>query len=101
MGPCFCTQIFSSCGSQGLLLVAVWGFLIEEASVARAHRLSRCGTLGLVNPRHVGPSRTRDRICVLCNAKRITNHWTTREAQNNVLLKLIYWFYLFLFHYGY
>ena len=35
---------------------------------------------GLVVPRHVGSSQTRDRTCVPCIGRRILNHWTTREV---------------------
>ena len=34
-----CTRAFSSCGEQGLLFVAVHGFLIAGASLAVEHRL--------------------------------------------------------------
>ena len=39
--------------------------------------------MGLVAPRHVGSSRTRDRTCVPCIARRILNHCTTREVLGN------------------
>ena len=76
--------LFSSCGEQGLLFVAVCGLLIAVASRCGARalgawasvvvacglsscgsqalerRLSSCGwRTGLVAPRHVGSSRTR------------------------------------------
>ena len=35
---------------------------------------------GLVVPRHLGSSKTRDRTCVPCIGRLILNHWTTREA---------------------
>ena len=35
-------------------------------------------------PRHVGFSRTRNRICVPCTARWTANHWTTREAPTAV-----------------
>ena len=43
---------------------------------------------GLVALRHVGSSRTRDRTCVHCTGSWIPNHWTTREAPNNLILIL-------------
>ena len=39
LGPCCCTQAFSNCGEQGLLLVAVVGFLIVVASPVAEYRL--------------------------------------------------------------
>ena len=36
--------------------------------------------MGLVAPRHVGSSRTRDRTPVPCISKRILNHCATREV---------------------
>ena len=56
----------SSCGSQAL-----------------KHRLSSCGTWGLVAQRHVGSSRTTARTCVPCTGMRIRNHCATREAQSS------------------
>ena len=59
LGLCCCAQAFSSCGKQGLLFVAVRGFLIAVASRCRAQalgmwasvvvarRLSSCGTWAL------------------------------------------------------
>ena len=38
-----CTQAFSSCGEQGLLLVAVRGPLIAVASLVAEHRLQAHG----------------------------------------------------------
>ena len=84
LGLCCCVQAFSSCGERGLLFIAVCGLLIAVASrcgaeavgvrasvvVARGlnscgswapeHRLSKLWCVGLVAPRHVGSSRTRD-----------------------------------------
>ena len=36
--------------------------------------------MGLAAPLHMGSSQTKDRTCVLCIARQILNHWTTREA---------------------
>ena len=57
--------------SLGLSLVAVSWLLFlwstgSMASVVAAHRLSSCGTWGLVAPWHVESSRTRDQNCVPC-----------------------------------
>ena len=46
-----CTRAFSSCGEQGLLFVAVHGFLIAGASLAVEHRLQ---VRGLQQLWHVG-----------------------------------------------
>ena len=43
--------------------------------------------IGLVSPRHVGSSQSRDQSGVPCIARWILNHWTTREA----LLLYSYW----------
>ena len=43
---------------------------------------------GLVAPRHVGSSRTRDRTCVPCIGRQILNHCATREALNKLFLNL-------------
>ena len=59
-------------------------------SVVAAHRLQGAGSVavgvGLVAPRHVGSSQTRDGTGVPCIARRILNLWTTREAQTHGLL---------------
>ena len=43
--------------------------------------------MGLVAPRHVGSSRTRDGTCVPCIGRRILNHCATREVPTQELLK--------------
>ena len=69
---------FSSCGmwAQQLWLTG---------SRAQAQQLWRSG---LVAPRHVGSSRTRDRTHVPCLGRRILNHCATREAPMNFLIPL-------------
>ena len=43
--------------------------------------VSCCGwSTGLVAPRHVGSSRTRDQTHGPCIGRRILKHWTTREV---------------------
>ena len=37
-------------------------------------------SMGLVAPRHVESSQTRDQIRVPCIGRQILNHWTTREV---------------------
>ena len=58
---------FRSCGSQALEL---W-------------------LTGLVAPRYVGSSPTRDPTHVPCTGRWILNHWTTREVQNNSLRSVL------------
>ena len=95
-----CAWAFSSCSKWGLLFIAVHELLSAVtslvcgaqalctwASVAAAQRLSSWGELGLVAPRHVESSRTRDRTCVPCISRRILTHSTTREVLH--LLKLL------------
>ena len=41
--------------------------------------------MGLVAPRHVGSSRTRDRTHVPCNGRQILNRCATREVPHNIL----------------
>ena len=36
--------------------------------------------MGLVAPRHVGSSQTRDRPVVHCTGRWTINHWTTKEV---------------------
>ena len=59
-------------------------------SVVSAHRLQGAGSVvvgvGLVAPRHVGSSQTRDGTGVPCIARQILKLWTTREAQTHGLL---------------
>ena len=69
-----------------------------QALVVAARGLSSCGAqapvvvahcLGLVAPRHVGFSQTRDRTRVPCIGRQILNHWTTREVLFPYLLTRI------------
>ena len=53
------------------------------ASLAVEHRLSSCG----VWLRHVGSSQNKDGTHVSCIGRWIRNHWTTREALENALIK--------------
>ena len=69
---------FSCCGARAL---GAW------ASVVVAHGLSSCGSqaqqlwcVGLVTPRHVGYSWTRERTCVPYIGRQILNHCATREV---------------------
>ena len=81
----------------GLLFVAVGGLLTAVVSLVAEHRLQARGLqqlwhmssraqaqqlwhTGLVAPRHVGSSQTRDRAHVPCIGRQILNQCTTREA---------------------
>ena len=44
------------------------------------HLASLVGHVGLVAPRHVGSSQTRDWTSVSCIPRPVLNHWTTREV---------------------
>ena len=48
--------------------------------------------LGLVAPRHVGSSGTRDRTCVPCIGRQTLDHQTTREALQNEFIKKNFFF---------
>ena len=86
-----CAWAFSSCGKQGLLLVAVHRLLIAVTSLLWnigswcagvsicSAGLSSCATWA-VAPWHVGSSRTRGQTGVPCIARRILHHPSTREA---------------------
>ena len=54
------------------------GFSCRGAQVLEG-RLQELWRTGLVAPRHVGSSQTRDRTYVPCISRQILNHWTTRE----------------------
>ena len=93
-----CTRVLSSCREQrlpsscGVQASLCSGFscrawvLGAQASVCGAwaleHRLSSCAAHGLSCP---GSSWTRNQTCVLCIARWIPNHWTTREALRKFL----------------
>ena len=54
----------SSCSEWGYSLVVVRGVLIAVGSLAVEHRLSSCGSQGLVAPWHLKSCWTRDQTCV-------------------------------------
>ena len=86
-----CTQAFSSCGEQGILLIAACRLLILVAFLFLEHGpqsegSAACRTV-LVASGHVGSSWARDQICVPCTGRRILYHWTTREVQDMDVLK--------------
>ena len=93
MGLHVCEQTFFSCGELVLLIFVVlcglllsWLLLLWRMG-SRCTGFSSCSTWAqqlwcedLVAPQNVGSSWTRDRTGVLCIARQILNHWTTREA---------------------
>ena len=66
-------------------LVAVAHGLRSCSSRAPEHGFTSFGAQGLVTPRHVGSSLTRDRIRILCIARQSLNHWATREGPQNCI----------------
>ena len=86
LGLCRCTRTFSSCGERERL--SSWG-----GQTSHSWGFSFCGTrlgylgtvdsehMGLVAPRHVESSQTRDWTCVPWIGRWILNYWTTREVQ--------------------
>ena len=55
------------------LLIAVVSLVVE-------HRLQELWCTGLITPRHVGSSQTRDQTSVPCIGRWILKQWTIREA---------------------
>ena len=103
--------LFSSCGDRGLLSSCsahashcggfprcrAWalGAGVSVASVCGLSScsmwapecvISSCGALGLAALHHVESSWTSDWTCVSCIGRRILNHWTTREVQDDAFL---------------
>ena len=77
-GVCSCAWPCSSCSERGLLLRVGLGLLVAVASLLLQNTGSR--RTGLVAPRHVESSWTRDQTPVPCIGRWILYHWTTREV---------------------
>ena len=73
------TRAFSSCGEQGLLS-SCRKRASHGGGLSHCRSDSRAWAPGLSYLSHVGPSLTRDRTSVLCIARWILDHRTTREA---------------------
>lgn len=80
----------------GFLFMAITGYssLQGRASPVAEHRLKVHGfqyllLAGLVAPRHVGSSRTRNQTCVPCNGRQILIHCAARQVQLEATLKKI------------
>ena len=86
-----CQHTFSSCSEQGLLSSSgAWvshctGFFCFRAQTLD-HRLQQLWCTGLVAPRHVEFSQTKDQTHVLCTGRQIFNHWTIREVPSYFFL---------------
>ena len=66
---------------------SLWWLLLLQSTGSRRLGFSSCGTraqqlwhTGLVAPRYVGSSRTRDQTHVSCIGRQIVNHCATREV---------------------
>ena len=102
LGLCFCVLAFSSCGEWGLLSSSgvqashCGGFSCCKHGL-QAHRLQQfqlmgsrvwaqqLGCTGLVAPRYVGSSSTRDGNCVPCIGRLICNHWNTSKVPGQLI----------------
>ena len=73
---------FRCCGARALgsrASVAVSHGLVSQLPGSRA-QTQRLWSMGLVAPRHVGSSRTRDRAHIPCIGRWILHPWATRKA---------------------
>ena len=68
---------------------SLWWLFLVWSTGSRACRLQYLCPMGLVAPRHVKSSWTRDRTCVPCIGWQILNHRTTQGSLKKILLKLI------------
>ena len=96
LGPLCYTRAFSSCGA--------WAYRSSFPCCRGQARVrtSAVVTQGLSCPGHEGASQTRDRAEVPYIARRILNHWTTRDALMWTIFKVLTEFFavlplLFLF----
>ena len=64
------------------------GLLLVVASVSQSTGL---GLMGLVAPRYVGSSQTRDQTHVPCIGRQILNYWTTSGAPLFEILLSVIW----------
>ena len=66
---------------RGHSLVVVHGLLMQCLLLLQSMGCSmQYQHLGLVAPKHVESSRTRDRTCVPCISRWMLNHWLTRQV---------------------
>ena len=85
-------SLVAASGVDSLLWCAgfsLWWLLLLQSMGSRGAGFSSCGTwaqqlwhMGLVAPRHVGSSQTRDWTCVPCIGRWILNHCATGEVPN-------------------
>ena len=84
---------FSSWGEQGLhSSCGAWASHGSGLSCCRARvrGLQWLRPMGLVVPRHVESSWTRNRTCVPCASRWTPNHWTIRDVPMEILISLPY-----------
>ena len=65
---------------QWLFLLWSTGSRLQQLWLTGSRVLAQLSCTGLVAPRHVGFSWTRDRAGVPYISRQIPNHWTTRKA---------------------
>ena len=69
--------------------LSLWWLLLSQSTGSRAQAQELWPT-GLVAPRHVESSQTKDQTCDLCIGRRIPNHWTTtKDPGLSVLFRCI------------
>ena len=77
-----CVPAFPGFGERGATLelcclgFSLWWLLPFQSTGCRASGLQEAWCTGLVAPRHVGSSHTRDQARTPCTGRRILNHWT-------------------------
>ena len=86
LGLCCCMGFGSSCSFLWCVDFSLWWSLSLQSMGSRCSGFSRCCAwaqwlwcMGLVIPRHVGSSWTRDRTRVSCLGRTLY-HWATRVA---------------------
>ena len=89
LGRCCCTWALSRCGSGGCSLLRGKSFWLLWPLLLRSTGFSSCitwaqslGRTGLVAPRHVESSQTRDQTRVSCIARQTPIHCITGEVQD-------------------
>ena len=72
LGLCCCARVTLLLWCNRLLIV-VASLVVERAGLIVVD-------MGLVTPRHVESSQTRDQTHVLCIGRQILTYWTTKEV---------------------
>ena len=81
--------VSGGCFSLGFMGFSSWWLLLWNTG-SKARGLQWLCCTGLVAPRHVESSRTRDQTHVTCIDKRTLNHWTNREFPSFIYLRQFY-----------